>query len=395
MIPPSIRSGVLAVAGREIRRWGRSPLAVLLLVGLPVASAWLMLAIFGEGAARDLPIAIADQDGSALSRTLVRMIDATGGLRVASVGRDPGEAQRQVLAGRAYGLIVIPPHFERDAARGDAPTVEAFYNAQFLLPASVIRSTLASTTATLSAQVEVRQRLASGEPLQAATERVEPIRVDVHTLFNPGLNYVTYLVAALLPTLLQIFIITMVVHAFAGELRDGTAGDWLACGGGSTWKALAGKALPYAVHYTLLGLLMLALLHGRAGVPFRGNLAVMAWATAAFALAYVAMGFAFAALTGNLRLGTSIAAFYSAPAFAFAGVTFPVEGMPVVGQAWSSLLPVTHYLRILVQQALRAAPIESSWQSFLPLLAFALVPWPFLAWRMGRLMRDPRAWGRS
>jgi ABC-2 type transport system permease protein len=114
-----------------------------------------------------------------------------------------------------------------------------------------------------------------------------------------------------------------------------------------------------------------------------------------FVLAYVAMGFALTAVAGELRLGTNLAAFYCAPAFAFAGVTFPVEGMPVAGQAWGSLLPVTHYLRILVQQGLRAGPIDVSWQSFLPLLAFAVVPWPFLAWRMGRLMRDPRAWGRS
>ena len=395
MTTAPMMTGVLAVAWREIRRWGRSPLALLLLVVLPVASAWLMIAIFGDGAARDLPVAVVDQDGSALSRSLVRMIDDTGGLRVMSVGRDAGAARREILGGRAYGLIAIPPHFERDVARGEAPSVTAFYNAQYVLPASTIRSALATATSTLSAQVEVRQRVAAGEPIHAAVARVEPIQVDLHTLFNPGLNYVIYLVAALLPTMLQIFIITMVVQAYAGELRDGTAGEWLASAGGRTWKALAGKALPYAVHFTVLGLLMLATIHGRLGVPFRGSLAVAAWATAAFVLAYVSMGFAFASVTGNLRLGTSIAAFYSAPAFAFAGVTFPIEGMPIVGQAWSSLLPVSHYLRILVQQGLRAAPIDVSWPAFVALAAFAIVPWPFLAWRMGRLMRDPRAWGRS
>jgi ABC-2 type transport system permease protein len=389
------RTGVLTVAGREIRRWGRSPLAMLLLVALPIASVWLTLAIFGNGAARDLPVAVADQDGSALSRSLVRMIDATGGLRVVQVGFDSNSARAEVVRGRAYGLIVIPRHFARDVARGEAPTITAFYNAQYLLPASLIRSAVAASTGTLSAQVEVRQRVAAGEPLQAAVARADPIQVDVHTLFNPELNYVTYLVTALLPTLLQIFIITTVVHAYAGELRDGTAGEWLAAAGGRTWKAVAGKALPYAAHFTVLGLFMLAIIHGNLGVPFRGSLPVMAWATAAFVLAYVAMGFAFASLTGNLRLGTSLAAFYSAPAFAFAGVTFPVEGMPVAGQAWGSLLPVTYYLRIIVQQGLRAAPIDASWQPFLLLLAFAAVPWPFLAWRMGRLIRDPRAWGRS
>jgi len=102
-------------------------------------------------------------------------------------------------------------------------------------------------------------------------------------------------------------------------------------------------------------------------------------------LSCVAMGFAFAAAAGELRFGTSIAAFYTAPAFAFAGVTFPVEGMPVVGQAWSSLLPVTHYLRILVQQGMRGAPLGASWHAVVVLGAFCVAPWAFMGWRMARL----------
>jgi ABC-2 type transport system permease protein len=148
--------------------------------------------------------------------------------------------------------------------------------------------------------------------------------------------------------------------------------------------------VPYVVHFTALGLLMLGVLYGSLGVPFRGSFAAAGWATGLFAVSYVAMGFAFAAVTGELRLGTSLAAFYCAPAFAFAGVTFPVEGMPVVGQAWSSLLPVTHYLRLLVQQGMRGAPIEASWHPVLALAVFCVAPWPFLGWRMGRLARATR-----
>lgn len=395
MTPPSARTGVLAVARREVRRWARSPLALLLLVVLPVASAGLMIAIFGDGSARDLPVALVDADGSPLSRQLVRMIDDTGGLRVVAAGGDLAAGRALVRQGLAYGVVVIPESFARDVSRGAAPTVTAFFNAQYILPAGTIRSALASAVGTLAAQVEARQRVAAGDPVQIVAARVEPIQVDLHTLGNPGLNYAIYLLAALLPALLQIFVITTAVHVYAGELRDGTAGDWLATAGGSTWKALAGKALPCVLHYTALGLVMLATLYGPLGVPFRGDWAAAAWATAAFAGAYVAMGFTFAAATGNLRLATSVAAFYSAPAFAFAGVTFPTDGMPPAGQLWSSLLPVTYYLRLLVQQGLRAAPVEVSWPAFASLLAFALVPWPFLAWRMGRLMRDPRAWRRS
>ncbi len=384
--PPESRVGLLAVALREWQRIARSPYLVLLIVAFPLAAGALMAGVFGSGAVRDVPVVAVDLDGSALSRSFVRMVDASAGVRAAAAAPDMRAAEQQVMRGEAYGIVLVPPHFARDAARGEAPAVTAFYNAQFLVPASQIRTAVSAAAATLSARVELGRRAAQ-EPAPAAASHVEPIVLDAHALFNEPLNYVTYLLTPLLPTLLQIFIVIAIVHAFGSELRDGTAGGWLTSAGGRTWPAIAGKAIPYAVHFTALAFLMLGVIYGRLGVPFRGSFAVVAWATVAFVLAYVAMGFAFIAAVGDLRIGSSLAAFYCAPAFAFAGVTFPVEGMPIAGQAWGSLLPVTHYLQILVQQGMRGAPPAASWHPFLAIAAFAVVPWPFVAWRMMRLAR--------
>ena len=204
----SRRTGFFAVFFREWRRIARSPLVMAMLVGFPLAGGALFVAIFGAGAARDLPVAVVDLDSSLLSRDFVRMIDASAGVRVASSGSDLDAAERQVLRGEVYGVISIPARFERDAARGSAPVVTAFYNAQYLLPASQIKSALAASAATLSARLELGRRMAAGELRAAAAARVEPITLDVHPLFNPALNYVTYLLTALLPALLQIIIVT-------------------------------------------------------------------------------------------------------------------------------------------------------------------------------------------
>jgi len=381
------RGGFFRAALREWRRIAASPYLMLMLVGFPLATGVLMFCIFGTGAARELPVAVVDLDRSALSRRLVRAIDATGGLDVSVVESNVERARRSVVRGDHYGLVSIPAHFERDAARGDAPVVTAFYNAQYLLPASLMRSALAASTATLSARVEFGHRVAAGEPPAAARAHVEPITLDVRTLFNPHLNYLTYLTAALLPVVLQIFIVTMTVHAFGSELRDGTGGGWIDAAGGSAWRAVAGKAAPYLVHFTALAFLMLGALYVFAGVPFRGSLPMVACATCLFVAAYVAVGFSFIAAAGDLRFATSIAAFYCAPAFAFAGVTFPTEAMPIPAQAWASLLPVTHYLRILVQQGMRGAPLAVSGPGLAALAAFAAAPWPYLVWRMNRLAR--------
>ena len=379
-------AGLAATAIREWQRIARSPYLLLLIAVFPIASGALMAGVFGSGAVRDVPVVAVDLDGSALSRDFLRMVDASAGVRVAAAAPDMRAAEQQVMRGEAYGIVLVPQHFARDAARGEAPAVTAFYNAQFLVPTSQIKTAVSAAAATLSARVEFGRRAAQ-EPAPAAAAHVEPIVLDAHALFNEPLNYVTYLVTPLLPTLLQIFIVIAIVHAYGSEARDGTAGEWFASSGGRPWAAVAGKAVPYVLHFTALAFLMLGVIYGPLGVPFRGSFGVVAWATVAFVAAYVAMGFAFIAVAGDLRIGGSIAAFYCTPAFAFAGVTFPVEGMPLAGQAWGSLLPVTHYLRILVQQAMRAAPEEASWQAFLAIAAFAVLPWPVVVWRTTRLAR--------
>jgi ABC-2 type transport system permease protein len=323
------------------------------------------------------------------------MVDATPSMRVA--GEAPGvEAARAlVLRGQAYAVIVVPAGLERDVRRGEAPKVVAYYNSSYLLPASLMRKDLRAAVGTLSAGLELRVREVRGEPARAALAHIEPVRADVHTLFNPQLNYSYYLAAALLPAILQIFIVVGGVHAVGIELKQGTAGAWIESAGGSIWRAVAGKLLPYAVHFTALGLFMLVVLFRHMAVPMRGHLQVVAAATVLFVLACLAMALLLVAWSANLRFATSAAALYTTPAFAFAGITFPAFGMPAVGRAWGAILPLTHYLDVLVGQSMRGSACAAAIAPLAALLAFVVIAPLASVWRLGEIARDPRCWGRQ
>lgn len=209
------------------------------------------------------------------------------------------------------------------------------------------------------------------------------------------MNYTYFLVAALLPTVLQIFVMVGGVHALGVELNEGTAGEWMKAAGWSAWRAVAGKLLPYAIHFVALGLFMLVVLFRYMAVPMHGQLQVVVAATVLFVLAYLAVALLVVAWTANLRFATSVAAFYTTPAFAFVGVTFPTLGMPLIGRVWGAVLPLTHYLQVVVDQSMRGAPSASSMSSLGMLLAFTVVAAPISVWRMGEIARDPGYWGRQ
>ena len=392
-IPPA-RRGFRAVVRREARRIAGSPFMLVFLFALPPATFLLMAAIFSQEIPRDIPVAVCDQDNSALSRRVVRALDATPALATTLSVRDLAEGAAAVRRGDAYGLIHLPAGLSRDALRGDAPTVTVFFNNQWYLTSGLINRAVREAVLSVGGEMERRARIARGEaPAQAETRR-EPIFVDQRGLFNPGTSYGLFLLPALLPTLLQGFIVVVMVRAAAGELRRRTAGEWLDTAGGSAAVAVLGKLLPYTLVFLCMSVLMWTVSLRWYGAPMRGDGRVLAGATVLFILAYQSMGLLFAALTANIRTANSMAGFYCGPAFAVAGVTFPAMGLSAPAVVWSLSLPLTHYLQIVLQQCTQGAPPASALAPMAALCAFAFLPPLVYVPRLGRLLRDPSAWGR-
>lgn len=386
--------GVLRAARREAERLVSSRYALVLLVLLPLTGLTLVPAIFWNRLPENLPVAVVDADRSLLSRRLVRMLDATKSMRVTGPFVSPAEAFDEVLAARAYAVVTIPARFERDVKHGVAPKVVLYYDALRLIPGSIVKRDVRGVVGTLSAGVEIQARRALGETPDVAAARFEPVRSMRGALFNPGLDYLAFLVPALGATLLSIFVLVGAVHALGVELRDGTAGEWLEAGGNAT-RAVAGTLLPQTLHFTALGLVATAAQFRLLGIPLRGSPLLVALATLLLVLAYQAVALLIVAFSANLRLASSTAAFYGGPAFAFTGVTFPTYGMPLAAKAWGALLPLTHYLELLLSQALRAAPPATAIGPLAALAAFVLVAPSLSLRRMGRVMQDQSYWGRT
>ncbi len=370
------------------------PLYPLLLVVLPTAAFLLLWVIFSAGTVRELPVAVIDLDDTSMSRQLVRMVDSSPSMAVTERGLSGIDGEHLLLSGEVYAVLLIPRDLERDLLRGSRAVVTLYRNSQLLLPSSLIRREVLTVVGTLSAGIEIRQREARGEAPAAARERLEPILVQSHPLFNPWLNYMYFLVSSLLPAVLQIFVLVTAVHAVGVELKEGSGPDWLAASGGSVARAVAGKLLPYTAAHLILAAFMLTMILGLIGAPLHGDLPALVVGTVLFVLAGQALGATLAAWFASLRLATSAAAFIATPAFAFAGLTFPTSAMPLHAQAWGELLPLTHYLEMLVEQVMRGAPVAASAPELLALASFVLVV-PLLGHRrLARVLAEERFWGR-
>lgn len=388
------RPPLQAVVAREWRRLRADPWDFGMLTWIPLLLWLLMWWILSAGVPRDLPLAVVDADQSALSRNLVRWLDAAPGLHVALVTQDRDEALRMLRERSAFGILSIPQRMQADIASGRSVPVQWAYNAQFAAHAGGMARDVRAVVTTLSVGIERVGREKRGASVIQANELYEPIKMRLATLFNESGSYESFLGLAAVMSILQIFIGLAAVTAIGVELRDATVPQWLAFAHDRWSIAILGKLAIPLLAFLLHGLLVIALFAGLRGWRIEGSIAMTLGGIFLLTLAYLALGLLIIAASLSLRTALSATAFIAAPAFAFSGQGFPLLAMPPLARAWAEVLPLTHYLQLQSRTWLEGAPWRSTLPEALILLGFATVFGAIGYLLLAQRGNQPGNWGR-
>lgn len=375
--------GLTAVARREVRRLRGLPVLWSLLGPVPAAMTLLLAGIFSAEVVRDLPTTVLDLDRSATSRTATRWLVATRGAELAGHVEDLGAARSAVLERQAYGVLVVPRHFERDLLRGRSPHVSFLFNQEYLTAGGNVSADVSRSAATAAALLTV---LSGHEPA--------PIRLDLRSLFNPAGSYAQALGFLLIGGLLQVVIGLATIYVVGRELADGTAPEWLQSARGSTLAAWLGKLAPYTLAHCVLAGVLLGGYTVWYGIPVRGPAWLLVVAALAFVLASQALGLLLIARTANLRKALGLGALVFGSAAAFSGVSFPLAAMPLAPRIWAEALPLTHALDLVRAGVTVGAP-ETAGGPLLALVLTMAVAFALVVRRLPGLLREPSYWGQE
>ena len=389
-----MQKGLKAVFIREVHRMSLKSIYLWILFILPLFSFFLFVTMFHHGKAENFEIVVFDADNSPLSRQITRWIDATRDVHVLKHVNSLEEGKRMIERSEAWAVLKIPKGTENDVYKGDAKGLVLFYSNENLSAGSAVSTAIITTVKTLSAGINIQKRMAHNQMLEQAYERVQPIHLETHSLFNPYVNYAYYLVTALLPVMLLMFVITSTIFTVGNELKDGTAKDWYHTAGDSVIVALTGKLLPYSIVYIIEAFLMNTILFVFMDAPLNGSLFIIFMATIFFVYAYQAMGVFIISLFPNVRLSLSLGAAYASLAFSFSGLTFPMIAMDPFLQYFAELFPYTHYLKIYINEAMKGLNVHYSLYSFMALGIFIVLPF-LLIGRLRHFLTDAKYWGKS
>ncbi|MBR9873471.1 MAG: ABC transporter permease [Vibrionaceae bacterium] len=343
------------------------------LTWVPILLALTIWGVFSAGIARDLPIGIVDMQHSQLSRKLVQSLDASPTLSVDYHYVSATEAKNAMIEGDIYAYAVIPPQFDQDILQHRQPQLSVFFNSQYILVAKLINSAVAQAQGHFDAQLQTMGNLAKGDTTAtSAIGQAVPVSTQITALFNRNTNYAQFLVTAIVPAIWQICIVVSTILILGAHFRiygDKSGFQFL---GEKPFLRLASILSSYIPVFMVQGVLFIYWFYVLLGWPMEGSVIVVLLAQLVTVIACIIMGALFFFLSMDPARAMSFAGAFTAPSFAFMGITFPVTDMNTLATAWRSLLPISHYIEVQVSQASYGVPAAQSLNSLSTMVGYAV-----------------------
>jgi len=338
----------------ELRSIKNSWYKLALITVLPLFSFFLIIAIFRSGVAHDLPIVVVDNDKSELSRRVLSSIESSPTMQISAMVTNTKEAMGFVKSAQAYAVIIIPNHFAKDTLLQKHPHITAMLNTQYILVGKILTSALSSTVMQNAAQVEYVKNLVEIQNPKAIVDAISPIGIQITPFFNTYKNYFYFLVSALLPAMWQIFIVIATLVSVGTMFKEKKEKQFFENEKYISIKLL-GLMLPYTIAFMLLGIGYLFYIYS--AWTFQGSFIVLVFGMFLTVVAYQVIALLLFVTDFDYARSLSLGAVYTAPAFAFLGITFPVYNMNGFALFWRDILPITHYMQLQLSQANYAANV--------------------------------------
>lgn len=343
---------------------------------VPIILMILVCSIFQNPVVRELPVAVVDMDNTSISRRLVRAIDASPVMAVRTDYLNVHDAVSAMRNADVYAVVYIEPKFAQRMTKHESPSVDAFYNTQFVLVGRTLASALQQVIGTVSAEVAVVRDLThGGTPTIKAFADSVPLRHQITPLYNMGSRYDQFLLTALIPCLWQILMMATMVLSYTAQHRKTGTRNWVK---GAGLGGFLAKLFVYQLFFLAMGIGFLYYFYRYLQCPVQGSWSLLIFHQYLMIVATQAVASLVYFLVIEPARALSISAAYVAPAFAFIGITFPANSMGLFPQIWRNILPITHYMRVQVTQINYGLPeidISSETQNLMLFFLVFILVW--------------------
>ena len=355
------RKRIRLLMWKEFLQLRRDPLLLRLLFLMPI----LQLILFGYVVAadvRNLATAIVDLDRTSTSRALEAHFASSDYFSVVAHPAET-ELQRLMDTGTIAIAVVIPEGTQAALDRGETAPIGIVVDGSDSQVASVGSGYASQIIARYNAERLRAQGVDLGAP---------GIDARVRVMFNPTLAAVNTMIPGLVAAIVMLSIMAVMGQAVVKERERGTLEQMFVTPIRPT-EYLIGKVTPYAL-VAIVQLSLVALVGiFWFGVPFAGQISVVAAGLALFMLTSIGLGLLISLVSHTRQQAQQLMMLFLLPSFVLSGFIFPIDSMPAAIVPLTWFVPLTWAIEILRGAFIKGSGFAALATQFWVLAAFAVV----------------------
>lgn len=347
---------------KEIYQIVRDPSSMIIAFGLPS----LLIFIFGYAVTLDiqeLKIGVVVEDTSPNANLFVESFANSPYFNV-TLSHNRHDLEKQLLASKLRGMIVIPFYFDRQLTTTNIPA-----------PIQVIADGSETNTANLLqdyVQGVLQNWLAQRREMRQHTS-IKPVEIEERSWYNPDNISRNFLLPGSIAVIMTIIGTLLTALVVAREWERGTMEAMMATSV-TIGEILWGKIIPYFI--LGLGSMVVCVMFAVFifNVPFRGSLSLLLLVASIFLATSLSLGLLISTLARN-QFVASQGALYTAflPAFMLSGFIFEIQNMPIIIQGLTYLMPARYFVNSLQTLFLAGDVYPLIWKDCVGIMIIGLV----------------------
>ncbi|HUA57450.1 MAG TPA: ABC transporter permease [Verrucomicrobiae bacterium] len=369
-----MRERIWVILRKELIQTLREPRMRVLLFLPPI----IQLLVYGFAVNLDVDharIAWMDMDRTPMSRDLRARFEGSGRFDVVAFPQTEEDVHRSLDRSQVQAIVRVLPDFERDVLRGRPTAIQVLVDGANSNTASLISSYGGEIIAKFASDAMADRRteqILTRSP-NAPVNLVFPnITADTRVWFNPDLYSRNYFVPGVVANIIMMVTLMLTALAIVREKEIGTM-EQLMVTPLRPMELMIGKTLPFA----LIGMLDTVLVTGAAllifHVPFRGNLLMLFFCSAAFLMTSLGAGLFLSTVSHTQQQAMMMSFFFNTPAFLLSGFAFPIRNMPLVVQYLTYLNPLRYFIEIVRGVFLKGSGFAVLWPQLACLIAYGFL----------------------
>ncbi len=338
---------IFDILKRELRNVSKDSSLFLILLLAPILYAFMYGSIYFNKGEEKVKLALIDNDGTAISRTLTEQFDSTPMIEIIP-SSNINEAQEKMYQGEVQGYFYIQSGFEKDILSQKQTNVNLVLNASRFLPSSDLLSTVTKVCLTVGAGVRKTYFNKQGMGEDESMKMTNPINMDYRPLYNSGMTYGAFLLPGLLAIILQQTLLIGVAAAFTSEREENKLLNLYQISKQSISKMIFGKSLLYFFAFMIFGLFFSIVNFSVFGVEIRGSYLDLPVVSALFIATIIVFGMLIGSFFKTKLFAFQVLVFSSYPIFLITGYSMPYQALPKFVQMLSDTLPTSPFLKTYI-----------------------------------------------